>query len=127
MPVWLIATTVHLFAVFVQSGPLDDIRVYVQLIKVDSDQLTSGVVPRAGSDPIASGNGSPFRNLSADICSPGALLGSGSLSQGGAMGIGAVKAAKVAAIPDPNACYEKNHWIVACCKDRCSHRRQYPG
>ncbi len=75
MPVRLVATAVHLIAIFVQSRSFDDVRADVQLIKIDGDQLAFGVVPGAGSDPVASGNASPFLNLGAEIGAPGAPCG----------------------------------------------------
>jgi hypothetical protein len=79
MPVWLVATTVHQIAIFIQSGSLDDIRIYVQLIEIDGNQFSIGVVPWAGSNPITGGLAATFRNLSADICPPRAPRGSGRL------------------------------------------------
>jgi len=106
MLVGLAATTVYLIAIFVQSGSLDDVRVDVQLIKVDRDQLASGVVSGAGFDPIACGYGAPFLDLSTEICPQGGPLGSGGLSQSRAMSVGALMTTKVGAISNPGTCHE---------------------
>ena len=73
MPVRLVATSVHRIAIFVQSRSFDDVRVYVKLVEVDGDQLTSGVIPGARSDTVPSRDAASFFNLGAEICPPRAV------------------------------------------------------
>ena len=124
MPVGPVATPVHQITVLVQSRSLDDIRIDVELIEIDGDQLSPGVVPGPRSDSVAGGNGAAFLDLGAEIRPPRASGGARSLGQLCAMGIGPFEAAQIRALAHTDTRDEEPHGVLAGREERRTRQGQ---
>src|SRR5262245_24865674 len=107
----VVTTALHKVAMFVESGPLHNIRVEMQLVEIGGDQFAQGIVPRTNANAVPRGDAPRARGFRTEIGTPRAMTDTRGVSERLAVGIGACQAPEIRAIPSTSTGDKKAHRV----------------